>query len=78
MATKKKKRPTRRANTDKVLKESLVAALRRDASNEQHQTRLLGNLLGEVSLLRALLEHEVSKYNLPATKKPRRKGKAIK
>lgn len=66
----KKRKPKRRANTDALLKESLVAALRRDASNEQHQTRLLGDILGELSLIRAMLEHEAKNYNLPASKAP--------
>lgn len=64
--------------TDKLLKESLVAALQRDAANELKQTQMLRLLLDEVHTLRLVLEHEVSKYNLPAVKKPRRKGKAIK
>jgi hypothetical protein len=77
MAPKKKRTAKRRSSTDALLKESLVAALRRDATNEQWQTNLLGKILGELSLIRAVLEHEASKYNLPASR-ARRKGRAIK
>ena len=72
MAAKKKptltahKKP--RANTDQLLKESLVAALRRDAANEQKQTQILDVLCTEVQTIRALLERETGKFNLPAVK----------
>ncbi len=84
MATKKKKRP-RRADTDKLLKESLVAALRRDASNEVKQTELLKSILvelktssDELSSIRILLEREATNRDLPALKKKPRRRKASK
>lgn len=78
MATKKKRPRVARAKSDAMLKDALVSALQRDAANELKQTQMLRLLLDEVHTLRLVLEHEVSKYNLPAVKAKRRKGRSIK
>lgn len=75
MATKKKR--SRRTDNDD-LKSSLVEALRRDVSNEAVQTVCLKAILLDLHQIRVLLEREAVEYNLPALKRPRRKGKVIK
>lgn len=66
MATKKRSRVAR-AKMDALLEDALVSGLRHAARAEQTQSNLLEKILGELSLIRAVLE-----------KPRRRKGKAIK